>query len=123
MKKVFIYSFLVYLFLSLFVPFYINGQDLPEFPVDNPQAGVISDNPRETILNIFQIVFRVLIWLALAFAVIYFAWAGILIIIQGKFDEGKGKIIYGIVGLIIALISWAVVNLLAQFIQSGQLGG
>lgn len=123
MKKLIVYSFLIYLFLGFLLPFInINAQDLPEFDIENPQAGIISDNPRATIVNIFQIVFRVLIWLALGFAVIFFAWAGVLIIVQGKIDAGKDKLIYGVVGLVIALISWAVVNLLASFVQSGQLG-
>lgn len=122
MKNLIIYSFLIYLFLSFLVPFNIKAQDLPGFDVENPKADIIKENPRETILIFFQIAFKVVIWLALGFAVIFFAWAGILIIVQGKFDAGKEKLIYGVIGLIIALVSWAAVNLLSTFVQQGELG-
>ncbi|GIW66145.1 MAG: hypothetical protein KatS3mg095_0043 [Candidatus Parcubacteria bacterium] len=122
MKKILVYSFLIYLLTSLFLPIYIKGQELPPFDVDNPQAGVIEGGPRDTILKLFQIAFKILIWISLGFAVIFLAWGGILIIVKGDFGAGKNQIIYGIVGLVIALISWAVVNLISQFIQSGQLG-
>ncbi|GIW65771.1 MAG: hypothetical protein KatS3mg094_290 [Candidatus Parcubacteria bacterium] len=122
MRKLLIYSFLIYLFIGLFLPIYIKGQDLPQFDVDNPDSGLIQDNPRSTITNIFQIVFRVLIWIALGFAVIFFAYAGILIIFKGDMSSGKNYIIYGIIGLVISLISWAVVSLVSRFVQTGQLG-
>jgi hypothetical protein len=77
---------------------------------------------REVIANIFKWVFLILTWIAGALAVIYIIWGGINVIIQGKIDEGKNRLIYGIVGLVIALISFALVKLIETIVVTGGVG-
>ncbi|MCS7183730.1 MAG: hypothetical protein NZ866_00025 [Patescibacteria group bacterium] len=123
MKSIIAYTLLIYIFLGLFLPFIIYSQGIPDPGViDDPEVGLIKGDVRDTIVEIFNIVFRVIIWISVALAIIFFAWAGVLIIVQGKFDAGKDKIIWGIIGLIVALVAWAVINLISQFVQRGELG-
>ncbi len=77
---------------------------------------------REVIANIFRWVFLILTWIAGALAVIYIIWGGINVIIQGKIDEGKNRLIYGVVGLVIALISFALVKLIETIVVTGGVG-
>jgi type IV secretory pathway VirB2 component (pilin) len=76
----------------------------------------------EVIANIFKWVFLILTWIAGALAVIYIIWGGINVIIQGKIDEGKNRLIYGVVGLVIALISFALVKLIETIVVTGGVG-
>jgi len=123
MKKIILYTALIYIFFSLLLPFYLKAQDLPGgFEPENPESGLIQENPRETIMNLFKIIFQVIIILSIAAAVIFFAWAGFLIIFKADFGAGKNYIIYGVVGLIIALVSWTVIQLITTFVKSGRLG-
>jgi FtsH-binding integral membrane protein len=123
MKKIILYTALIYIFFSLLLPFYLKAQGLPEdFNPEEPSSGLVQENPRETIVNIFNIVFRAIIILSIAAAIIFFAWAGFLIIFKADFGAGKNYIIYGVVGLIIALVSWTVIQLITRFVRSGQLG-
>lgn len=77
---------------------------------------------QQCILNVFQIVFRALIWISGALAVIMFLWAGLTYIAKGEnATEAKGRLIWGAVGLIIALVSFIIVTILAKFAETGQL--
>ena len=70
---------------------------------------------------IFTLIFS-LIFGAGALAVIMFIWAGLIYITNpSKGDDAKAKLIWGTVGLVVALISYALVQLIAQFSRSGTL--
>jgi len=125
MNKILSPFVLFYVLSLIFLPaFLVNSQvDLPgPDPEDITSPGLVQGDVRSTFQTVFDIVFRALIWIALAAAVIFFAWAGILIIFKGDFGEGKKYLIYGTVGLIIALVSYGLVTLIGAFVQRGQLG-
>jgi len=124
MKKISKTFLVFYVIFSIFLPIYLSYSqvDLPNIdPEDVTNPGLIQTDVRSTFQKIFDIVFRALIWIALAFTVIFFAWAGILIIFKGDFGEGKKYLIYGAVGLIIALVSYGLVNLIGTFVKQGDL--
>ncbi len=78
---------------------------------------------RDVIFNIFEWLFRILTWVAAAAAVLFIIWGGINVIFQGKIDEGKTRLIYGVIGLVIALISYALVTVIHTIVTTGGLGG
>ncbi len=124
MKKISKIFLVFYIIFSIFLPIYLSYSqvDLPgPQPEDITNPGLVREDVRSTLQTIFDIIFRALIWIALAFTVIFFAWAGILIIFKGDFGEGKKYLIYGTVGLIIALVSYGLVNLIGAFVQRGEL--
>ena len=124
MKKISKTFLVFYVIFSIFLPIYLSYSqvDLPgPDPEDVTNPGLVQADFRSTFQKIFDIVFRALIWIALAFTVIFFAWAGILIIFKGDFGEGKKYLIYGAVGLIIALVSYGLVNLIGTFVKQGDL--
>jgi hypothetical protein len=100
----------------------------PIKPEEYPQtSGLLSEQgPVATLILIFTIVFKFMTYLASALAVIFFIWAGILYITgKGKTEKGdvaKDRLIWGVVGLVIALISWALVRWLLTFVKTGQAG-
>jgi hypothetical protein len=109
----------------LLTPVYLGlAQGEVQPPITNPeeytQSGLVEEGPEQTITKIFDIVFRILLILASAFTVVMFIWAGIMYITGKGADKAKDKLIWGAVGLVIALISYAVVGLLARFAQTGE---
>jgi FtsH-binding integral membrane protein len=124
MKKISKNFLVFYVIFSIFLPIYLSYSQIelpgPQ-PEDITEPGLVQADVKSTLQKIFDIVFRALIWIALAFTVIFFAWAGILIIFKGDFGEGKKYLIYGTVGLIIALVSYGLVNLIGTFVRQGEL--
>jgi len=100
-----------------------------QLPIENPE-GLTSinlcqptDSLQACIAKVFSIVFRFLIFLAGAFAVIMFVWAGILYISggddQAKAGTAKGKIVTAAIGLIIALVAYVAIQIIDRFVRSG----
>jgi len=98
------------------------GQDFPIKPQEST-ALTTAGSVRDLLLNLFQWAFKILTWVAGALGVIYIIWGGINTIIQGKIDEGKNRLIYGVVGVVIALIAYALVVMIQNIIVSGGFGG
>lgn len=124
MKKISKTFLVFYVIFSIFLPIYLSYSQVelpgPE-PEDITHPGLVQTDIKSTFQKIFDMVFRALVWIALAFTVIFFAWAGILIIFKGDFGDGKKYLIYGTVGLIIALVSYGLVTLIGTFVQRGEL--
>jgi len=116
---------LIYL-VALFTIFSLFNSALgQQFPIQQPPestALTTAGSVRDLLLNIFQWVFKILTWVAGALGVIYIIWGGINTIIQGKIDEGKNRLIYGVVGVVIALIAYALVVMIHNIIVSGGVG-
>lgn len=74
------------------------------------------------LLTIFTWVLKILTWLAGAFAVLWIIWGGIQVIAQAKIDEGKNRLIFGAVGLTIALLAWAITKFIERLVIEGQVG-
>jgi len=71
----------------------------------------------------FDVIFKILTWLSGALAVIMFMLAGIILIMDyKKTEEVKGRLIWGIVGLIVALISYSLVVLIENIVSRGSIG-
>ena len=97
-----------------------------EPPIVNPVLETTftgQESVREVIFNIFEWIFRILTWVAAAAAVLFIMWGGVNVIFQGKIDEGKTRLIYGVIGLVIALISYALVTVIHTIVTTGGLGG
>jgi hypothetical protein len=113
---------LIYL-VALFTIFsLINSALGVDFPIKEPQestALTTAGSVRDLLLNLFQWAFKILTWVAGALGVIYIIWGGINTIIQGKIDEGKNRLIYGVVGVVIALIAYALVVMIQNIITTG----
>lgn len=100
-------------------------------PVDPTQATSqkiceTTDTFQVCLTKIFAIVFRVLIFVAGGLAVVFFIIAGILYITGGSNqetrDRSKSMLIWGAIGLVVALIAYAVVKLLQNIVNVGGLG-
>jgi hypothetical protein len=84
------------------------------------------DTLRRCMLRLLQDALEVILVIALAFAALMIAWAGILYIIKGgtASDDDKKKIknrlVYAAVGLVFAFLSWVIVVILARIIGGGQ---
>jgi hypothetical protein len=113
---------LIYL-VALFTIFSLINSTLGQsFPIDRPQERTeltTAGSVRELLLNLFQWAFKILTWVAGALGVIYIIWGGINTIIQGKIDEGKNRLIYGVIGVVIALISYALVVMIQNIVVTG----
>jgi hypothetical protein len=116
---------LIYL-VALFTIFSLFNSALGvDFPISEPKestALTTAGSVRGLLLDIFQWAFKILTWVAGALGVIYIIWGGINTIIQGKIDEGKNRLIYGVVGVVIALIAYALVVMIQNIIVSGGVG-
>lgn len=81
---------------------------------------LICDNILSCLLFLFWGLFKILIWISLAFSVILIALTGIRIIIQPSEFKNLGKnLIWIIIGLIIALVSYSLVLLIESVVKSG----
>jgi hypothetical protein len=74
------------------------------------------------LLSVLQVALLILTWVAGILAAIFIVWGGVNVILQGKIDEGKNRLIYGIVGLVIALLGYAIIQLIGAVVQRGQTG-
>ncbi len=108
--------------LLLVLPFFVFGQAGERWPIEQiPETSpILSGGVTQVLLTIFRWVFTILMYLAGAFAVLYIIYGGIQVIIQAKIDEGKNRLIFGAVGLVIALLSWAIVQFISNFVQQAQ---
>ncbi len=117
---------LVGMLLTLGLP--VLAQEV-QLPIENPE-GLTSinlcqptDSLQACIAKVFSIVFRFLIFLAGAFAVIMFVWAGILYISKGddpaEATKAKDKIVAAAIGLMIALIAYVAIQIIDRFVRSG----
>jgi hypothetical protein len=68
------------------------------------------------IFFLLTLLFKFLYYASLALAAIFFAWAGILMITQGKIDEARKRLIWGAVGLVVAILSLALVKFISRFL-------
>jgi hypothetical protein len=116
---------LIYL-VALFTIFSLFNSALGQpFPIQQPPestALTTAGSVRGLLLDLFQWAFKILTWVAGALGVIYIIWGGINTIIQGKIDEGKNRLIYGVVGVVIALIAYALVVMIHNIVVSGGVG-
>jgi hypothetical protein len=116
--------------MSVFAPYFSFGQGFAN-PRDIEPPGVpttffsctLQDSLTRCLLKVLDSVLRVALVLALIFAVIMIAWAGISYILFGQEENSRKKatsrLMYAVVGLVIAFMSWIVVLFVANFIQKG----
>lgn len=68
-------------------------------------------------------ILRFLMLLAIIFAAIFLVWSGIEYILKGADAEKRkhalDRIIYSVIGLIVALISFAMINIIRNWIEKG----
>ncbi len=113
------------LILAFFVaPVFVSASALD----DEYDKGVIASKYNDTDSNktVSLIVIKVISWLLrilAALAVMVLIIAGMMYILSGG-DEGKAStaktwILYAIIGLIIALLGWVIVNLATQLVKTG----
>jgi len=97
------------------------GKDKPAPSVESCAAGVTS-----CLVFIFNWAFKILIYVGGGLAVIMFIMAGIAFITGGANPEtvkkARGYLIWVAVGLIVALVSYGLVQLLEYMISSGNFG-
>jgi hypothetical protein len=95
----------------------------PEIPTNF--FGCLPNEPfRICILKLTGIVLRVILVVALSFAAIFIAWAGLLYIgvlgfKEEKQKEAQSRIIYAAVGLVVAFLAWVLAFILSRTIGGG----
>jgi len=88
-----------------------------------PPVPIICKDFISCLMLAFYIVLKILTWISGALAVIMFMWAGIILIASyKKADEVKNILIWGIIGLIIALVSYSLVILIENIVSKGAIG-
>ncbi|MCL4358553.1 MAG: hypothetical protein M1505_02185 [Patescibacteria group bacterium] len=102
-------------------------------PIQSPQQATtqqicpVGSTLNTCITAIFAIVFKVLIWVAGGLAVIFFIWAGIIFITKAgdpaSQQKAKTMLIYGAIGLVVALVSYALVAALQNIVNVSGVGG
>jgi len=84
-----------------------------------------TDSLRICILRLLGDVLRVILVIAIAFAALMIAWAGILYISTGgakdQLDSIKNRLIYAAVGLVVAFLSWVITVILSRIIGGAAL--
>ena len=80
------------------------------------------DTLKDFLLSVLQVALLILTWVAGILAAVFIVWGGVNVILQGKIDEGKNRLIYGIVGLVIALLGYAIIQLIGGVVQRAQTG-
>lgn len=117
----------IFLAFSLLIyPLFIFAQEvnppIQETEVQNLTQSIGEGSLAAALTKIFSVIFTIIVFLAGALAVIFIAWGGINVIIQNKMDEGKNRLIFGAIGLAIALLSWGFVQVIKTFVTSKVLG-
>jgi len=79
---------------------------------------------RQCLLRILGTVLRVILVIALAFAAVMIAWAGVEYILRSgeggeKQTKVKTKIIFAAVGLVVAFLAWVMTAILSRIISGG----
>jgi hypothetical protein len=115
--------------LSLLVPYLSFAQFPPPESFPPPEIptsffGCLpSDTLRVCILKILDKILKVILVLALSFAAIMIAIAGITYITKGSDADAQKKaqsrIIYAAVGLVVAFLSWVMTVILERIIRGG----
>jgi hypothetical protein len=117
---------LIYL-VALFTIFSLINSALgqTELPIGQvtPQPELFEwDTLKDFLLSVLRVALLILTWVAGILAAIFIVWGGVNVILQGQIDEGKNRLIYGIVGLVIALLGYAIIQLIGAVVQGGQTG-
>lgn len=87
---------------------------------DQIPVPLVCDNVLSCLLFLFWWLFRILIWASLIFSVILIALTGLRIIIQPEeFKNLSKNLIWIILGLIIALVSYSLVILIENVVKTG----
>jgi len=88
-----------------------------------PPVPIVCQDFISCLLLIFDVALKVLTWISGALAVIMFMWAGIMLIgSYKKADEVKNILIWGVIGLVIAIISYSLVVLIENIVSKGAIG-
>lgn len=72
---------------------------------------------RDCILSIGAGVVYLLMYIAIIISGIFLVWGGILFITEGKADNAKSKVLFAVIGLVVALLSWGIVQLIKGFLE------
>ena len=105
--------------------FQINYPFNPTFglPSSNNPVPLICDDVLPCLLLLFRWIFSILIWLSLAFSVVMILITGLKIIISPQEFKNAGKnLIWIIIGLISALVSYSLVLLIERIASTGSIG-
>jgi hypothetical protein len=98
----------------------------PQFGLPSSEpipAPLVCDNILPCLLLLFWWLFRILIWLSLAFSIILIALTGLRIILQpGEFKNLGKNLVWIIIGLVVALISYSLVLLIENVVRTGSVG-
>jgi len=100
------------------------GQTELPIPGVEPQPKLFKwDTLQDFLLSVLQVALLILTWVAGILAAVFIVWGGVNVILQGKIDEGKNRLIYGVIGLVIALLGYAIIQLIGGVVQSAKTGG
>ena len=112
---------------SFLVPYLSFAQIPPPAQFEPPEiptrlfSCLPTDPLRICLLRILDDILKVILVIALIFAALMIAWAGITYILRGGSDdnarkEAKARLIYAAIGLVIAFMAWVVTVMLTRFI-------
>lgn len=117
--KFFSFLSILYVILFLIMPtFVFAGGLVPCGTSDNPRECTFCD-----LLRLVQNIIGFLRNLGIALAVLFIAWGGFLLLISGESEErrvkGKETLKAAVIGVIIILSSWIIINTVLTFAASG----
>lgn len=95
------------------------GTDEPPNPISSLCKGT-GLKLRDCILSIGARIVYLLMYIAIIVSGIFLVWGGILFITEGKADNAKNKVLFAVIGLVVALLSWGIVQLIKGFIEKEQ---
>lgn len=117
-------NFIILIFLLSFLNvFVVYGQNLG-FPSTNLPPIINCGDPTSCAIYFFIRILRLILTLALVLSVIFFAWAGILYITKGGSKEVEkihNRIIFAVIGLIVAFLSFASIKMIEYWIRTQQI--
>ena len=93
-------------------------------PLAPQPAPLVCQGLFSCLILFFSVVFKFLTLISGALAVIMFAWAGIMLIVgrENKVAYAKNSLIWGALGLILALVSYGLVVMIEKFVSKPKLG-
>lgn len=122
-KKLLLTSFLLLSLMSL-----IGNLVFAQYvPLPEPTESFLGCSPnlplRLCIVEIFLKILKLMLLLVMIFAVLYIVYAGIEYITGGeeKVSKAKSRIIYAVVGLIVAFIAWVGVRVIIRSFSSPEI--
>ncbi|GIW65770.1 MAG: hypothetical protein KatS3mg094_289 [Candidatus Parcubacteria bacterium] len=90
---------------------------------NNPPVPLVCDDVLPCLLLLFRWVFSILIWLSLAFSIIMILITGLKIIVSPQeFKNYSKNLIWIIIGLVSALVSYSLVLLIERIASTGSIG-